>query len=145
MRANARGLKVPEESYQQYRTAARAMSLRAFLRIGRELLGFRVPTGLAGAGRSTFVVAGEREHPLVHQSLRALVAALPEAQGRMPLGSAAAGVESAPTSSARWSAPGSQIGGCPRNTGSAGGPATGSSSAVAAKERPVRCRSAPPA
>ena len=36
-----------------------------------------------GAGHPILAVAGQREHALVHRSLRALLAALPEAQGRI--------------------------------------------------------------
>ncbi|MDP9363619.1 MAG: alpha/beta hydrolase [Chloroflexota bacterium] len=86
LRANARGLKIPEASYEQYRQSAAAMSRRAFLRIGNELLTYRLPAGLANAPCPTLVVAGEHEHELIRRSIPALVAALPRAEGRLALG-----------------------------------------------------------
>lgn len=86
LRANARGLRVPETEFEDYRRGMAAMSRRAFLRIGDELMGFRLPAGLADASCPTLVVAGEREHELVRRSIPALVAALPRAEGRLAPG-----------------------------------------------------------
>ncbi|CAA9585501.1 MAG: hypothetical protein AVDCRST_MAG19-4531 [uncultured Thermomicrobiales bacterium] len=86
LRANARGLRIPEAEYDDYRRAMAAMSRRSFLRIGDELLGFRLPAGLADAPCPTLVVAGEREHELVRRSIPVVVAALPRAEGRLAPG-----------------------------------------------------------
>ncbi len=81
LRAQARALRIPEDRLDGYRSAARAMSLRAFLRIGNELMDFRADADLGHAASPTLVLAGEREHGLIRQSIPELVKALPKAQG----------------------------------------------------------------
>lgn len=81
LKAQARALRIPEERMEGYRTAARAMSLRAFLRIGHELMAFRAESGLRHATAPTLVLAGEREHALIRRSLPEIVSALPAAEG----------------------------------------------------------------
>ena len=81
LKAQARALRIPEDRMEGYRTAARAMSLRAFLRVGQELMGFRAEAGLRHATVPTLVLAGEREHELIRRSIPEIVGALPAAEG----------------------------------------------------------------
>jgi pimeloyl-ACP methyl ester carboxylesterase len=83
LRANAKGLHIPDEQYDAYRASARAMSRAAFLRIGDELMGFRLPEGDVQIQCPTLVVAGQNEQPLIRQSLSALLRILPYGQGRI--------------------------------------------------------------
>lgn len=69
LRANARALGVPPEDFADYRAAARAMARGTFLRVGNELMGFRVPARAGASPCRLLAVAGEREQPLILRSL----------------------------------------------------------------------------
>ncbi|MBB5961552.1 alpha/beta fold hydrolase [Planomonospora venezuelensis] len=75
--ANARALRVPPEDRDAYREAARAMSRAAFLRIGDELMDFRVPPEAADSPCPLLAVAGEREQDLILRSLPHLAGSFP--------------------------------------------------------------------
>jgi pimeloyl-ACP methyl ester carboxylesterase len=81
LKAQARALRIPEDRLEGYRAAARAMSLRAFLRIGHELMAFRAEAGLQHVTAPTLVLAGEREQELIRRSIPEIVRALPAAEG----------------------------------------------------------------
>ncbi len=81
LKAQARALRIPEDRIEGYRASAKALSLRAFLRIGHELMAFRAEPGLRHATAPTLVLAGGREQELIRRSLPAIVGALPAAQG----------------------------------------------------------------
>lgn len=83
LKANAKGLHISDKDYAEYRESARAMSRTAYLKIGNELMEFRIPLGLEQVQCPTLVLAGENEQGLILQSLPAVVAALPHAQGRV--------------------------------------------------------------
>jgi pimeloyl-ACP methyl ester carboxylesterase len=77
LRANARALHIPDAHYDAYRASARAMSRAAFLRIGGELLRFRVPPDAVVIEHPVLLVAGQNEHRLIRESLTALLRMLP--------------------------------------------------------------------
>lgn len=81
LKANARGLRIPDSHFAGYRQSAKAMSRRAYLSIGRELMSFGPPADPGHITSPTLVVAGEREQPLIRASVPRLVAALPDARG----------------------------------------------------------------
>lgn len=81
LNANARGLRIPENHFAGYRESAKAMSRKAYLKIGRELMSFGPPAAPERVTSTTLVVAGEREQPLIRESVPRLVAALPDARG----------------------------------------------------------------
>lgn len=81
LKANARGLRIPDSQFTGYRESAKAMSRRAYLKIGRELMGFGPPAEADRITSPTLVVAGEREQALIRESVPRLVAALPDARG----------------------------------------------------------------
>ncbi len=81
LRANARGLRIPDSHFTGYRESAKAMSRKAYLSIGRELMRFGPPANPERITSPTLVVAGEREQALLRDSVPRLVAVLPDAQG----------------------------------------------------------------
>lgn len=81
LRAQAKALRIPDHQFHGYRLAARAMSSRAFLRIGNELMTFRADAALSKAMSPTLVLAGEREQNLIRKSVPEVVKALPDARG----------------------------------------------------------------
>jgi len=81
VRAQAKALRIPEDQIDEYRFAAKAMSLRAFLRIGNELMTFRAEQDLKRLDHPALVLAGEREQGLIRRSVPELLKALPNAQG----------------------------------------------------------------
>jgi pimeloyl-ACP methyl ester carboxylesterase len=83
LKAQARALRIPEDRVEGYLATAKAMSLRAFLRIGDELMAFRADPMLRDAAAPTLVLAGEREQDLIRRSVPTIVSALPTAEGRL--------------------------------------------------------------
>ncbi|CAA9559742.1 MAG: hypothetical protein AVDCRST_MAG86-679 [uncultured Truepera sp.] len=81
LKANARGLRIPEVHYAGYRRSAKAMSRWAYLSIGRELMRFGLPAEVDRITCPTLVIAGEREQALIRESVPRLTAVLPDAQG----------------------------------------------------------------
>jgi pimeloyl-ACP methyl ester carboxylesterase len=81
LRAQAKALRIPAERWEGYRRSAQAMSPRAFLRIGNELMTFGLDPDLEDAASPTLVLAGEGEQRLIRQSIPAVVKALPHAEG----------------------------------------------------------------
>jgi pimeloyl-ACP methyl ester carboxylesterase len=82
IRAQAKALRVPAAKLPEYYAAAKAMSSKAFLRIGDELMEYR-PEVFAGAQAPTLVLAGEAEHQLVRNSVPAILRALPNSEARL--------------------------------------------------------------
>ena len=62
------------------------MSRTAYLRASSNAGAFRLPSNVTSIRCPTLVVAGQREHPLIHQSLAAVVAAMSAAQARVAPG-----------------------------------------------------------
>jgi pimeloyl-ACP methyl ester carboxylesterase len=83
LRANARGLKVPEEDVEGYLAAARTMARGTFLKVGAELIGYRVPPAAASSGSRVLAVAGTEEHELIRRSVPLLARAFPKGAGRL--------------------------------------------------------------
>lgn len=83
VRANAKALRVPEESYAEYSQSVRQLSRRAYLRASGDAGRFRLPANAASINVPTLLVAGGREHPLILRSMKEIVAALPNAEGRI--------------------------------------------------------------
>lgn len=81
LKANARGLRIPDSHFIGYRESAKAMSRKAYLTIGRELMSFGLPAEANRVTCPTLVVAGEREQALIRESVPRLVDVLPNAQG----------------------------------------------------------------
>ncbi len=83
LRANARALGVPPEDFDGYAAAARAMAPGTFLRVGADLLDYRVPEAAATSSSRVLAVAGEREQELIRRSLPVLSAAFPRGAARL--------------------------------------------------------------
>lgn len=83
IRANARALRVPDDSYTGYARSVRQLSRRSYLRASGDAGRFRLPPNVASITVPTLLVAGAREHPLILRSLRETVVALPNAEGRI--------------------------------------------------------------
>lgn len=83
LRAQAKALRIPADRQAGYRAAARAMAPDAFLRVGDELMGFRLTPELARTGQPVLAVAGEREHALIKRSVAEVTGSLPRAEGRL--------------------------------------------------------------
>jgi pimeloyl-ACP methyl ester carboxylesterase len=83
LRANARALRVPPEDFAGYAAAARAMAPGTFLRVGADLMDYRVPESAAGSACRVLAVAGEREQELVRRSLPAIAGAFPRGAARL--------------------------------------------------------------
>ncbi len=83
LKGQARALRVPPERVAGFMQAAKAMSRDAFLRIGGELMDFRVTSDMEHARSPCLVVAGEREHDLIRRSIPAVLRVLPNARGAL--------------------------------------------------------------
>ncbi len=84
-RSTAKQLHIPPEAYAGYAEAARQTSWQAMLRIGNEILDRGMSALPQGVMCPTLLVAGEREHPLVLQSMPLVARAIPGAQAcRVP-------------------------------------------------------------
>ena len=83
LRANARALQVPPEDFDGYAAAARSMAPGTFLRVGADLLGYRVPPAAATSASRVLAVAGEREQELIRRSLAPIAEAFPHGAARL--------------------------------------------------------------
>lgn len=83
LRANARALGVPPEDFQGYADAARMMAPGTFLRVGGELMDYRVPAQAAASSSRVLAVAGEREQELIVRSLAEVAGSFPLGQHRV--------------------------------------------------------------
>lgn len=83
LRANARALGVPPEDFDGYAEAARSMARGTFLRVGRELLDYRVPDAAGTSSSRVLAVAGAKEHDLIQRSLRTVAGAFPDGRARV--------------------------------------------------------------
>ncbi len=83
LRANARALGVPPEDFAGYAEAARATAPGTFLRVGAELMDYRVPGEAAGSPCPVLAVAGDREQPLIRRSLPVIAGAFPRGAARL--------------------------------------------------------------
>jgi pimeloyl-ACP methyl ester carboxylesterase len=83
LRANARSLGVPPEDFDGYAEAARSMARGTFLRVGSELLHYRVPDAAAGSTSRVLAVAGEKEQELIRQSLPVVAGAFQHGSARL--------------------------------------------------------------
>lgn len=83
IRANAKALRVPEDSFVEYRRSVQQLSRRSYLRASGDAGRFRLPVNVASITAPTLLIAGAREHPLILRSLKETVAALPNAEGRI--------------------------------------------------------------
>jgi pimeloyl-ACP methyl ester carboxylesterase len=86
LRANARALGVPPEDYEGYAAAARMMAPGTFLRVGGELMDYRVPAQAAASSSRVLAVAGENEQQLILRSLAELTGSFPLGQHRVAPG-----------------------------------------------------------
>ena len=83
LRANARALGVPAEDFDGYAEAARSMARGTFLRVGRELMDYRVPQAAGSSRTRVLAVAGQKEHPLIRRSQAVIAAGFPEGRARI--------------------------------------------------------------
>jgi pimeloyl-ACP methyl ester carboxylesterase len=86
LRANARALGVPPEDFQGYVAAARMMAPGTFVRVGGELMDYRVPAQAAGSSSRVLAVAGENEQQLIVRSLAKVAGSFPLGQHRVAPG-----------------------------------------------------------
>jgi pimeloyl-ACP methyl ester carboxylesterase len=85
-RLNARALKIPEQHIENYRQSLQQLSLRSFIAANRDAGSFAMPENAANIETPTLLVAGEREHPLIHRSMAVLESVLPNSQRRLARG-----------------------------------------------------------
>jgi pimeloyl-ACP methyl ester carboxylesterase len=83
LRANARALGVPAEDLDGYAEAARSMARGTFLRVGSELLDYRVPAAAGSSTSRVLAVAGEKEQELIRRSVPVIAAAFPHGRARI--------------------------------------------------------------
>ncbi len=83
LRANARALGVPPEDFDGYAAAARSMAPGTFLRVGADLLDYRVPGAAATSASRVLAVAGDREQELIRRSLPVVAGAFPQGAARL--------------------------------------------------------------
>ncbi len=83
LRANARALGVPPEDFDGYAAAARSMAPGTFLRVGADLLDYRVPGAAATSACRVLAVAGDREQELIRRSLPVVAGAFPQGAARL--------------------------------------------------------------
>jgi pimeloyl-ACP methyl ester carboxylesterase len=83
LRANARALGVPAEDFDGYAEAARSMARGTFLRVGRELMDYRVPQAAGSSWTRVLAVAGQKEHPLIRRSQELIAASFPAGRARL--------------------------------------------------------------
>lgn len=81
-RMNARALRIPEDRIEAYAESLRQVSSRAFIAASREASRFSMPANLATVAIPTLLLAGQREHALIHSSMALLSATLPDATTR---------------------------------------------------------------
>jgi pimeloyl-ACP methyl ester carboxylesterase len=86
LRANARALGVADEDVEGYARAARSMAPGTFLRVGGELLHYRVPPGAGASPVHLLAVAGENEQRLIRDSLPLLAGAFPHGRAALAPG-----------------------------------------------------------
>lgn len=82
-RANARALGVPPEDFEGFAHAARSMAPGTFLRVGDELMHYRIAAGSATSATRVLAVAGENEQQLIVSSLPKVAGAFPRGQARV--------------------------------------------------------------
>jgi pimeloyl-ACP methyl ester carboxylesterase len=85
-RLNARALKIPERHIDVYRQSLRQLSLRSFIAANRDAGSFVMPENAAEIETPTLLIAGEREHQLIHRSMAVLESVLPNSQRRLARG-----------------------------------------------------------
>ncbi|MDP3899155.1 MAG: alpha/beta fold hydrolase [Mesorhizobium sp.] len=81
-RMNAKALNIPEDRVEAYRQSLRQVATRAFIDAGHEASRFAMPANLASVATPTLLLAGQNEHALIHDSMAALRATLPDATAR---------------------------------------------------------------
>lgn len=86
LRANARALGVKPEDFEGYAEAARMMAPGTFLRVGAELMGYRIPSASGASASRLLAVAGANEQELIVRSVSELAAAFPRGSGRLAPG-----------------------------------------------------------
>ncbi|MEM8808489.1 MAG: alpha/beta hydrolase [Cyanobacteria bacterium P01_G01_bin.38] len=79
-RLNANALKISEAQFEGYHHSFKQMSPRAFFKVSRDAANFEMPDNIDAVATPTLIVAGEREHALIHQSQKALVRTMPNAK-----------------------------------------------------------------
>lgn len=81
-RMNAKALHIPEDQIEGYSHSLRQVSARAFIAASRDASRFSLPANLASVATPTLVLAGQREHVLIQNSMALLSATLPDATTR---------------------------------------------------------------
>jgi pimeloyl-ACP methyl ester carboxylesterase len=82
-RLNARALKIPEQHIDGYRQSLQQLSLRSFVAANRDACTFAMSENAADIKTPTLLIAGEREHRLIHRSMAVPENVLPNAQRRL--------------------------------------------------------------
>jgi pimeloyl-ACP methyl ester carboxylesterase len=86
LRANARSLGVKPEDFQGYAEAARMMAPGTFLRVGAELMDYRIPSSSGASASRILAIAGQKEQELIVRSVSEIAAAFPRGSGRLAAG-----------------------------------------------------------
>ena len=76
-RINARALNIPAEYFDGYRQSLRQLSPSGFLAASGDAVRFAMPRNASEIATPTLLIAGEREHALIHRSMNALGDVLP--------------------------------------------------------------------
>ncbi|WP_081714591.1 alpha/beta fold hydrolase [Asticcacaulis sp. AC466] len=79
---NTKALNIPTDQLEGYSQSLRQVSRQAFISAGRDASRFSTPANIADIATPTLLLAGEREHILVHNSTALLANMLPNAIAR---------------------------------------------------------------
>jgi pimeloyl-ACP methyl ester carboxylesterase len=72
---------IPDSYYPEFKETFQNLTEESFVNVIMENQRFRLPVGLEQANSPTLVVAGHKEYGVMRQSVRDLIAVLPEARG----------------------------------------------------------------
>ncbi|MGD1855204.1 MAG: alpha/beta fold hydrolase [Leptolyngbyaceae cyanobacterium] len=80
VRFNAKALNIPKTQLEGYRHSFQQMSIPAFIKANKDASSFEMPENIGSVATPTLVVAGEKEHSLIHQSQDRLSQVMQNAQ-----------------------------------------------------------------
>ena len=79
-RLNANALNIPDTQFEGYHQCFQQMSIPTFIQASKDASDFTMPENINSIATPTLIVAGENEHPLIHQSQQVLHRTMPNAQ-----------------------------------------------------------------
>jgi pimeloyl-ACP methyl ester carboxylesterase len=83
VKANMKSLGVPMQYLEQFREDTKQLTVSSFSHVPKENMCFKLPATVSQAQTPTLVMIGQKELAPMRQSAKDIVAALPNAQGRV--------------------------------------------------------------